>query len=97
MDINRGESVATEPSSDSLNQPFTKPELLHVIKKLKNGKSQGYDNISNKMIKNSPDRLLDLILDYVNVCLQKSLVSESICRDIINPIFKEGTKSNPEN
>ena len=25
VDINRGESVATEPSSDSLNQPFTKP------------------------------------------------------------------------
>ena len=40
---------------------------------------------------------MDLIQDYVNLCSQKSLVSESICRDIINPIFKEGTKSNPEN
>ena len=50
MIINRGESIATEPLSDSLNQLFTKPELLHVIKKAENGKSQGYDNISDEMI-----------------------------------------------
>ena len=49
------------------------------------------------MIKNSPNCLLDLILDYINLCLQKSLVSETICYDLITPIFKEGDKSNPDN
>ena len=64
------------------------------MKKLKNGKSVGYDSISNEMIKNSPNCLLDLILDYINLCLQKSLVSETICYDLITPIFKEGDPDN---
>ena len=67
------------------------------MKKLKNGKSVGYDSISNEMIKNSPNCLLDLILDYINLCLQKSLVSETISYDLIAPIFKEGDRSNPDN
>ena len=45
------------------------------------------------MIKNSPNCLLYLILDYINLCLQKSL----ICYDLITPIFKEGDRSNPDN
>ena len=42
------------------------------------------------MINESPRSLLDLTLDYVNLCLRTKIVSESICRDIISHIFNVG-------
>ena len=64
---------------------------------LKTGKACGFDLISNEMIKNSPDNLLDLLLQYINLCLKKSLIAKSLCFDLINPIHKEGDKSDPNN
>ena len=61
------------------------------------GKATGYDRISNEMLINTPEKILLVILDYINLCLEKSLVSKSICYDIIYPIFKDGIKSKPEN
>ena len=49
------------------------------------------------MLINAPEKIILLILDYINLCLEKSLVSKSICYDIIYPIFKDGIKSKPEN
>ena len=90
-------SNITEPPCEKLNKPFTKDELLVIIKKLKKGKATGYDMISNEMLKNAPENILILILNYINLCLEKSLISDSICYDIIHPIFKDGERSNPEN
>ena len=90
-------SSIREPPSDTLNKPFTKDELFLTIKKLKKGKATGYDRISNEMLINAPQKILFLILDYINVCLEKSLISNSICYDIIYPIFKDGMKLKPEN
>ena len=72
---------------DTLNKPFTKDELLKIIKKLKKGKATGYDRISNEMLKNAPENVLNVILDFINLYLEKSLVSKSICHDIIHPIY----------
>ena len=86
-----------QPPCDILNAPFTRNELMHTIKNLKNGKTQGFDQVNNEMIKNSPNSLLDLILKYVNLCLDKSMVSKSFCCDVIYPIFKEGSNHDPGN
>ena len=80
-----------------LNQPFTKKELSYVIKNLKNGKAVGYDKISNEMIKNTPEQVMTLILDFINLCVDKSIVSQSLCYDIIHTIFKSDDKSDPNN
>ena len=72
-------------------------ELKRIIKNLKNGKTQGFDRISNEMIKSTPQCLLDIILKYINLCLDKSMISKSLCYDIIYPIFKEGSTSDPGN
>ena len=79
--------INNQPPCDILNQPFTKNELLKKISKLRNCKAHGYDRINNEMIKNSPNCLLDLILKYINLCLDKSMISKSLCYDIINPIL----------
>ena len=82
---------------DILNAPFTKDELQHTIDNLKNSKAAGFDGITNEMIKNSPENVVNILLDFTNLCLQKELIPDSYCNDIINPIFKEGIKSDPNN
>ena len=86
-----------DPPCAILNQPFNMTELKRIIKNLKNGKTQGFDRISNEMIKSTPQCLLDIILKYINLCLDKSMISKSLCYDIIYPIFKEGSTSDPGN
>ena len=49
------------------------------------------------MIQNSPTSLLDLLFQYINLCLKKSLIANSLCFDIIYPIFKDGVRSDPDN
>ena len=63
-------------------------KLSSIINDLKEGKAVGYDKISNEMIKNAPEQVLNLILDFINLCVEKSMVSESLCYDIIHTIFK---------
>ena len=82
---------------DILNAPFTKDELQHTIDNLKSSKAAGFDGITNEMLKNSPKNVLNILLDFTNLCLQKQLIPDSYCNDIINPIFKEGSKSDPNN
>ena len=79
------------------NEPFTRKEFQEVIKRLKNGKAEGNDSISNEMIKNSPKIIIDLLFNFINTCLEKALIPKSWCFDLINPIHKEGNKDNPNN
>ena len=79
------------------NEPFTRKEFQKVIKRLKNGKAEGNDSISNEMIKNSPKIIIDLLFNFINTCLEKDLIPKSWCLELINPIHKEGNKDNPNN
>ena len=79
------------------NQPFSKLEFEDVTKKLQTGKAEGHDSISNEMIKHAPPIIIELLLEYINLCLEKSLVSQQWCFDIINTIHKEGSINDPNN
>ena len=92
-----GEDMTSYPQDAVLNRPFTKKEFETVIMGLKTGKACGFDQISNEMLKNFPNNILDLLLQYINLCLKKSLIGKSLCLDLINPIHKEGDKSDPNN
>ena len=83
--------------SNSLNEPFTKNEFADVIKGLKNNKASGVDRISNEMLKHSPDNILNIILKYINICLKNAMVSDTICFDLITPLFKDGLLDDPNN
>ena len=80
-----------------INAIFSRKEFDYVIKKLKNGKAEGSDAISNEMIKNSPKIILDLLYRFFNVCIHQSLIPEYWCLELLNPIHKEGSKSDPNN
>ena len=83
-------------SDNVLNKPFTMNELKKTIKNLKKNKAIGYVNISNDFLKLSTERIMKLILSFVNLTLTKGMIS-NWCSDIITPIHKGGIKSNPDN
>ena len=49
------------------------------------------------MISNSPPIVLDLLFNFINLCVDKSLVPQEWCYDIINPIYKDGDMHDPNN
>ena len=49
------------------------------------------------MLKCSPDYLLEVVLSFVNLCLNIELSSNVWCKGIIAPIHKEDIKSGPDN
>lgn len=81
------------PTKEDLNKPFSKNEFKNVIQSLKTNKSEGYDCISNEMIKNSPDVVLNIIHRVMNICLEKSLIPNSWSLELISPIHKKGDKN----
>ena len=80
-----------------LNKPFTRKEFNTIIKNLKTEKTAGSDSILNEMIKYSPIIILDIIFRFINLCLLQSLIPKSWCLDLLNPIHKDGNKSDPNN
>ena len=49
------------------------------------------------MIKNSPQIILDLLFRFLNLCIYQTLIPQCWCLDLLNPIHKEGNKSDPNN
>ena len=80
-----------------LNRPFTITELTEKINKMKTKKSVGYDRIANEMIKNSPTIVQSILLDFFNLCLDKSLMPMCLCNEVITPIHKNGPTDDPNN
>ena len=80
------------------NQPVTVFEIRKAVKKLKNGKAAGIDQILNEFIKHSPEDMLKLICSYFNLILDTGIVPDSWTVGLIVPIFKnKGDINNPDN
>lgn len=84
--------------SEDLNSDFTFDEIKKVIKKLKNNKASGIDNISNEFLKNCPDTVVIVIVDIFNLVLKTGIIPTDWTIGIIQPIFKnKGSINNPDN
>ena len=66
-----------QPPYVDLNGPFIIKEMTEEISNMKTNKSVGYDRISNDIIKNYPINVKQMLLGFINLCLEKSLVPES--------------------
>ena len=49
------------------------------------------------MIKASPANVRTISLDFINLCLNKSLAPNSLCNELITPIHKNGSINDPDN
>ena len=81
--------IATD-QSEPFNSYFSIDELLKVCNKSKNGKSVGPDLLPNEILKMSS--LHPILLKFMNMCFQLSMVPGSWQQAIIAPIPKSFTK-----
>ena len=89
-DINNTMKKSDTPINKMLNERFTMGELKHTIKGLKNKKAVGPDCIANEFLKLATD-------DFLNLNLEKGLISAKWCFDLISLIHKNGPKYDPNN
>ena len=86
------------PDLEELNRQFTKSDIEKLIKKLKNGKSSGCDNILNEFLKNSPETVIETITNLFNLVLKTGVVPSNWCVGVIIPLFKnKGSINNVDN
>ena len=78
-----------------LNAPITNAELSKNVRGLKNGKSNGLDNISNEFLKASNGDLLKALTKLFNLCLEKGVYPWNTT--VITPLHKKGDIYNPDN
>ena len=76
-------------TSSFVFNPVSEECIANVITKLKNKSSYGYDNISNKLIKNAKNVLIKPLTLIVNQCLLTRIYPLSR----VKPPFKNGDKS----
>ncbi len=67
------------------------------MKKLKKKKAVGIDGISNKMIRLCTPDLFKLIKLTFNLILDSGNVPKEWCKGLITPIYKKGSKTDPDN
>ena len=80
-----------------LNKQIEVDEILNSIKVLKNNKSPGIDCITNDMLKSNAKSLLKPIRKLFNVILNNGEYPENWNCALITPIFKSGSKDDPQN
>ena len=83
--------------NENLNKKISMNELTINIKKFENNKATGPDRIRNEFIKHAPSNILNIILQFLNLNIEKGLVASNWCLDFISPIHKEGSLEVPEN
>ena len=76
-DINNTMEKLDTPINEPLNEKITMGELKHTIKGLKHKKAVGPDSIANEFLKSATDDLLNLILDFLNLNLEKGITSSN--------------------
>ena len=76
--------------------PFTETEIKTAVKKLKNNKSPGPDNIVSEMLKNSPDIAYNKIAELFNYIAETGDVDEDLYSGILTPLQKPGKEKGKE-
>ena len=102
-DISDKVPVSQIPYSQFLNQrhdksifldPTTPLDTINITSKLKNKTSQGHDNISTKLIKQSIEQISTPLTHILNQSMTTGIVPQNmkLAKVIVLPIFKSGDK-----
>ena len=80
------------------DEVISKEEEMDRVRKFKNGKSAGIDEITGEMIKNGGKMVIDWILKLCNKAFMEGIVSRDWRRAVIVPLYKgKGDKGNCRN
>ena len=77
------------------DEVISKEEVMGIVRKLKNGKSAGIDEITGQMIKNGGEMVIDWIGKLCKNAFMEGIVSRDWRRAVIVPLYKgKGDKGN---
>ncbi len=80
--------------NENLSQYISIDEVHKIVKKLKNGKSGGFDGIVNELIKFSPISLIIKLTKLYNLCLMKEKIPEVWKLSLIRMLLKDKSNVN---
>ena len=81
-----------------LNEDITLEQVIQAMKKLKNGKSPGLDNILNEFLKYSPYVVKEIITKFFNIIFKTSIIPDKWNVACIIPVYKNrGSRVDPNN
>ncbi|GFU79579.1 probable RNA-directed DNA polymerase from transposon X-element [Trichonephila clavipes] len=87
------ENFFTNPPTTTL-APTNTDEVINYIKKLKNNKAPGLDNVNNKMIKNFTFKTIFILTHLINKILKLRHFPRNWKTAIVFPIHKPGKNKN---
>ena len=80
-----------------INRTFTECEIKCIIKKLKNNKSPGCDNLPSELIKECKESMSSDLCDLFNYMIEKREFPDIWAEGIRSAIYKAGAKLDPTN
>ena len=80
-----------------LDEPVTETEVRKAVKSLKTKKAAGLDRIRNEMLKSGINHLISSLVKLFNFIITKGSFPDVWSKGLISPIFKAGSKSDPNN
>ena len=87
-----------QPSVNSLFlSPVSIDEIIDIVKRFKNGKAPGIDDINSVIIKQLINSLSDPLCYIFNLCLSNGVFPDSLKVAKVTPIYKSGDKSDSGN
>ena len=80
--------TSTSTINEAINQPFTIDEIKSSIKKLKNNKTSGVDNVVNEFFKYAHTDCIQFTVYFLNIVLNTGFVPTDWCLGTIHPLYK---------
>lgn len=90
-------SLFPDNESIEIEQPFTFDEVKNCLRKLKNGKAPGCDEISNEFLKNLPTNWILYIQAMFNRILDVGETPDCWSKVVLTMLHKKGDASDPNN
>ena len=83
--------------NEEINKAVTAEEIAVIIKKLKNHKACGLDNILNEYFKNCPPIMTNVLEKLFNAVLNSGIIPSDWTLGVIIPLHKKGPMCDPNN
>ena len=80
-----------------LNEPINDEEIIKSVRSTKNNKSPGPDGINAEMYKETLILILPYLNKLFNAIFDSGIFPENWGKSIITPVFKKGSKNDPDN
>ena len=81
----------------NINKNFSVEEVTACLKKMRNGKSAGHDDVFSEFLKYAHEKVITLPTRFFNKILKSGVVPDDWALPIHRPLYKKGDKKDPNN